>query len=659
MLSRLLILTWCLWFLAFGLLSSCDSDNGANEPEKGDMERELEAPLTVEAIVEADRTGFFFNRPYPSDELLSLEGTLDLSTFPASPLSIGNDLIQGWIRQIGKAVRGFPALPLIVFRFEEVLMVDERYNGEEDDPIRCRSLDSEDRVPLVVRFLADPVGDPFLPSNSLILMPQPSHPLRLGERYIVEIDQRLATAPQNYVLPEQASENSAVATVFTVADHLAEYHSLLNYTDKLITTEPTLLDPDENGLREVVELGYHQGTTPNDKKSTLCTVRFADGAIETTYLDNRDGTPEQVLDLTEGPFNVFQTTIQTAAFQEPEGRPYISPGTGFISDCGRSDGWILFDENNNLTTPPHAEDIRVVIQVPRELNGPHAVVLWLHGSGGDAYEPAARINPEDRLQQLRSVLADLGAVIVSADLPLYGQRYPMIDEGYSKDLGFYNVANLVAYRDNLRQGAIDAHILFRFVRERLPALLGNSRIDVDRIGAFGHSLGSQIQMLAAVAQQGEGPKKVLLSGSGGFISNYLVSANVLVSNSSITDFVFLLANETPPENVTGNAVLGALFGVPSAAWEHVDRFHPLLQLFQTIIDPSDPLSMARLSRTPMTLSMGIGDRQAPNEGSRWLTETLPEGTLIECQPQSDYDGHYCMFREDRGQETLRQFVEGL
>ena len=114
-----------------------------------------------------------------------------------------------------------------------------------------------------------------------------------------------------------------------------------------------------------------------------------------------------------------------------------------------------------------------------------------------------------------------------------------------------------------------------------------------------------------------------------------------------------LADATPAE------LAGALIGLPEEAWVHVDRYHPLIQLFGVIMDPSDPLMFGADQVVPETLLLGLGDLQVPEQTTRWLAEVTPGATLVTCQPAGDYDGHLCLFREDEGLAALEDWASGL
>ena len=125
----------------------------------------------------------------------------------------------------------------------------------------------------------------------------------------------------------------------------------------------------------------------------------------------------------------------------------------------------------------------------------------------------------------------------------------------------------------------------------------------------------------------------------------------------VDDLIKLASNENPLG--PSPKAIAALLGVPEEAWDHVDRLHPALGLFQLIMDPSDPMAVAPWSPVPETIVLGVGDYQVPNNTTEWLAEALPDATVIRCEPAGDYDGHYCIYRETEGLEAFKEFGAGL
>lgn len=617
------------------------------------------------AVVAPDRSEHLLDRPYPSAELRNAAGWVELEGFPLPPPGLGQNFLRGWLRQVASSVSGFSAMTPVYFRFEAEPALREAYPGRPGDPVQLFSLDSRHRVPVRVRFVEDARGDPYLRDGALLVMPDERHPLRLGERYAAVVSRRVARRAPGWSppagLPDFVARGAAVATVFRVHDGAEQLETLRAAADAVLDADPSLLQPPD-GLREVSSLRYEQGTTPSGTEATLEIVTFANGGQEVTFLEAESGAPPVDVDLTGPPMRVFQTSVRTVTFQDPEGRPWQSPGLGIIFDTERSDGWMPFSPDGVLDPATiGTEEIRVVVQVPRE-GRDHAMVLWGHGSGGDAYESVQRTDPANDMPEIRARVAERGAILLGSDQPLFGRRFPLVEEGFDDNLTLVNIPNLPAFRDNVRQGAVDQHVLVRFARDVLPGLLeaemGHDVVDPRRIGYFGHSVGAEITAVAAPlhARDLDG---ILINGTSGFKMHSVLASDLFRLEGTVGEAIFALAGIPVPEDPTPAETLGALFGVPEAAVDGIDRFHPLGQPFQLIIDPSDPLSLAPEHPTPITVFFGEGDTFVPPDGPVWLADASRDGELVTCTPGGDFNGHFCVFREETGFRAYERLVDGL
>lgn len=621
-------------------------------------------PSLAQAIVRADRSAHLLDRPYPSDELRAATGRVVLQGFPRIGPQIGQNFMGGWLAQVASTVNGFSSMTPIYFRFDRDPGLAPSHAGRADDPVRLFSLDSGDRVPLRTRFVADSLGDPYLPNGTLVVVPEETHPLRPGERYAAIVTRDVARPADGWSIPPglerdpRALLQHAVATVFTVQSPAVQLDRLRAAADALLDAGPLPAIPPP-ALREVASLSYAPGVTASGQPATIETVSFVDGGTETTEL-NDSRFAARTIDLASGPYRVYQTRIATAAFQDPAGRPYQSPGVGIVFDFVRRDGWIDFGADDALRTLPHAEPMRVVVQVPRQPGpgGLRGVLRWGHGSGGDAYEAIERVDPANDLASLRARIAAAGAVIVSFDQPLFGQRFPLIDRGYEPTLAIVNVANLPAFRDGVRQGAVDAHVVTRFAREVLPALVPGLPASPP-LAAFGHSIGAQIAGVALGLQRSDGLAGVFLNGTGGFQTHSVLASDLLRVQGSVGDLIFQLAGITPVPGARPPQILGALFGVPEAAWPAIDRHHPLSLPFQLVTEGADPLPVMPLSDARVQVMIGDGDGFVPPEGGAWLAGAARDGVSLPCAPSTPYDGHYCVFREEAGRAAFDALLSGL
>ena len=610
-------------------------------------------------LFDADRTTHFLNRPFPADELLDSRGHPDLSDFPKADTVLGERFAESWAQQATESVYGFSPLAPIFMRFNGPLPLTQNegsFSGNIDDPVRLFDVASGSYVPIDYRFVPDAFGDPFLRNNTLVLAPHPSNALSSGATYIAEVTTEIAESPEGWTAPQGAHKDAAFATRFTVQDVQGELAAMADAVWEALDTDPSLLLPTE--FKRLVTLSYTQGQTPSGEDATVVTAGFEDGEEALSYMIPVEDL-NLTVDLSEDPMAVYEAEIQTLAFRDLSTQPYTSPGFGFLNDFDRTDGRIPFSAGAQLEITPSPEPMRIVVQVPQEGEN-FSVMTWDHGTAGQAYNAVQRPTQGEDFLALRSAWATAGMAVISRDQPLYGTRFPLIDEGYNATLGFYNLNNLPAFRDNQRQGAVDHMVLTAFVRQELSK---HFSVDSERVGAFGHSLGSVTANLGLAMQGGSGAEKSLLSGTGGLFSVYVTDTGLLSNGSgstaSLAQILYGLLGADAPENPTGRSTMGALFGLPEAAWDHIDRLHPILGLFQLIMDGSDPMAVASNQLNAVHIFKGLDDWQVPNVATDWLAEAIVGSETTECKRSFFYDGHYCIFRETEGRAAFERFAAKL
>jgi len=623
----------------------------------------------VHAIVDPARPTHFFDLPFPSDELLRADGTPDLSAYPRSDAQPVGPLIAGWATRLEQTAQGFANEGAAYFRFDGALTgLPEQTLGLPEDPVLWVSLSgTPELLPLDLRFVADPHGDPFWAPDTLAFGPTIGHPPRSGGTYAAVVMRSAgALPPVGYALPAGVADalaaagvtaEPAVATAFTVQDATGQLHALAADVDARRGATP---DWGTVPFKRVVSLAYSQGLTPSGKDATVQTVTFEDGSTELSY-QGADEEGDITVDLgADWPMAVYQAELTTLNYSGLDDRPYMSPGLATLGDGARSSGWIQFS-NGVLDDTPDEEPMRIVVSLPKGGDGqPRAnvpVVIWDHGTGGSAYNSVQRRSMYDNGAEIAARFAQAGTAIIGRDAPLYGTRYPLIDEGYSDSLGFYNIVNLPAFRDNQRQAAVDGHVLLRFVQTGLNGALPAGSVDPTHVRRGGHSLGSVTANLGS-AMEPDAFDGLFISGTGGFLTHYFLDTGLIGDlDPSLISTLFGLFGATPPDTVTPAAVVGAALGLDEAAWDNIDRFHPAILLFQWTMDPSDPMTVARDETLPAQMVMGISDHQVPNFTTQALSGALPDATLTECAPGGDYDPHYCFWREQTGWDTLAAWLK--
>ncbi len=617
----------------------------------------------VRVVYDPQRPTHYFDVPFPSDDLRDDAGFPDLTGFPTAEAELARDIELGWIDRIEHTTQGFANNGAIYFRFDGPVDLPNATAGLPTDPVVMVAMDGSELVPLELHFVADPEGDPHFGPNTLAIVPALGSPPTSGQRYAVAVLRGGGIGPpKGHDTPDEVRDAlrladvrgaPAWATVFTVQDATAQLRALFDDADT------RLGDWGSPTFQQVVELEYRAGETPSGKEATVEIARYADGGERVVYLSYDPGE-EQVLDLTSWPMVVYEAEIPTLNYQDPDDRPYMSPGLLHITDIDRDSGWIDFSAGA-LVSEPWVEPMRITVSLPADPQGnplpARGALVWDHGTAGDAYNIVQRPGADDDSRVLAQVLADANFATIGRDATLYGSRYPLIDDGFTDgSLGFYNIVNLPAFRDNQRQTAIDGHVLLRYLQQQLNADLPGGSIDPTHVRRGGHSLGSVTSNLGLAAEP-EAWESAFLVGTGGDFSLYFLETGLLAGQDpELLASLFALFGAPTPSEITTEALVGAVLGVPEPAWEAIDRTHPLLTLFQWTMDPADPMSVARDETTPVTVVIAPGDLQTPAFTAESLATALPMDTVAYCTARGDYDPHQCLWREPEGPELLAAWL---
>jgi hypothetical protein len=626
-----------------------------------------ETEFAVHAIVDPDRPEHFFDMPFPSNDMLDSQQFPDLDGFPEAPQPLAEGIVRGWATRLGMTANGFGINTAAYFRFDGDVDVPTDLAGTPEDPVLLVRVDAPEQVPVITTFVADPMGDPYWAPHTLAIASALGHPLQSGGTYAAVVMQSAGVGPaEGWETPRDVRDaldaagvegDPAVATVFTVQDATGQLKQLFADDDT------RLGDWGDVQFQRVTSIDFAPGLTPSGNDTTIMTATFEGGGTELTYLEATDPpeTGTHFVDLGDPwPMAVYQAYIPMPNYSGLEDRPYMSPGVGTINDTERYTGWIDFVDGQ-LVPDPDIEMVRIVVSIPKDAGGEPIenakVMVWDHGTSGHAYESVQRKNKYDDGLAVATVLASHGYATIGRDAPLYGTRFPLIDEGFPGSLGFYNIVNLPAFRDNQRQTAVDGHTLLRYIQEELDQDLPAGSVDPASVVRFGHSLGSVTANLG-VAGEPDAWNSIFLSGSGGLFTHYFLDTGLLddISPDDIA-LLFGLVGATPPDDVTAPAALGAILGLDEDAWVNVNRFHPVITLFQWTMDPSDPMSVARDERLPASMLICTGDHQVPNFTSEALAEALPDVDVLQVDPTaSDYDPHNCLHREVAAQDFLGEWL---
>ena len=599
--------------------------------------------------------------------MLDADMHADLTDFPETPSEITREVISGWASRISKTSQGFANHGSAYFRFEDRLDIPSALEGLPTDPVVLIDVDTGELIPLATRFTTAALGDPFLADNLLAMAPALGHPPPPGATLAAVVMESAGAHASAGWQPSTEVEDAleragiegrpAVATTFTTQDTTGELVALFADVDERLGAAP---DFGEVRWRRIVHVDFQQGETASEEEATIVTATFEDGSTDVVNMyANPDGTHAH--DLMDWPMAVYQAEIPVFNYSGLDDRPYMSPGVSHLFDTDEESGWIEFGEQG-LLSEPDVEMMRIILSIPKDESGePRTdapLVMYDHGTGGSAINSVQRINKNDLGREVAQRFADAGWAVIGRDGPLYGSRFDLTDAGFSGgSLGFYNVVNLPAFRDNQRQTAVDGHTLLRFIQHNLNPSLASGSIDTTRVRRMGHSLGSVTSNLG-VAAEPDAYESVLLSGTGGVLSHYFLDTGLIddLGDDLIGQVFTLFQVDDPPDPITAPAVLGAASGLPQEAWVNIDRLHPMLTLFQWTMDPSDPMSVARDEQLPATVLIGVGDHQVPNFTSHALATALPDARVVSVEASWDYDPHVVLHREILGFDALTEWL---
>lgn len=503
----------------------------------------------------------FFALPIPLDARLDDEGRPQWAGLPhPARIRLVGDLVEQAEERFG-----WPTMPVVFFQFDGELPPHEPSTviaAAADSPVIVVDVDetSPERgrfVPTVVHTLP---ADAYAPDHTLAVAPRPGFLLRPHTTYAVVVRRafgdaageplgvpiglrwvlrgrspggRLGNAVFGALSPALgaladagvAADEIAALTVFTTGDPSARLAAL---SDRVVAQ-----------------------TTP-----TVSGFRVAEGGGE------------------HARFCVLEAELAMPQFQE--GTPPFSAGGGTFA----------IDRTGHLEEQ-REEAVPIVLTLPRRPmpDGGYPVVTYLHGTGGTTMqvvdrgpvlvEGGARTPGEGPAH----VLAARGFATVGTALPLNPQRTPG-----AGDLA-YITGNLLAFRDNIGQGAIEQRLTFNAL-ERLvvPAEVvaecgdglvdvGEVSLDTEQILLMGQSQGGHYANVVAALD----PRvtAVVPTGAGGYQS-WLI---LIQPNSDLGRLLPALLEADSEMTFTHPAM-----AVLQAAWEVVEPMVYMRRLHESPID---------------------------------------------------------------------------
>ena len=508
--------------------------------------------------------------PMPGAHLRDAEGRVRLRGLP-NPLGIR--LVTDLRRLIERDADGFAVSATVYFPFDGALdpeslpEVAETLDAEgavqvidvdPDSPERGR------RFPLEVGFLAD--GGPFGAPDLLAALPVQGIPLREGTRYAAVVTRAIRDAAG-----EPIGVPRAVRRLMLDGD--------------AGDLPPRAQEAFLSAAEEVVRQGL-------DPEAVAALTAFRTGRPTrdlARHVEDLAGRgpprltrPFTLTDRFER-FCVFEAETRVPVYQRGE-PPYDVEGGGW-----------------DLSGPPTVQteaESRLVLSLPRGAGAarlPVAVFIRTGGGGdrplvdrGVRAEPGGEAITPGTGPALE--LAKVGMAGLSWDGPHGGLR----SEGGDEQFVVFNFVNPEALRDNLRQTAVEATWLLGLLPEltitSTACGLDGVRLEDERAGLVGHSMGATIAPLAAAFE----PRfeAVVLSGAGGsWIENVVHKERPI----AVRPFAEILLDYDD---------LGRTLG----------PLDPALALLQWAGEPADPpLYGARVAAGARHVLMfqGIADRYIP------------------------------------------------
>ncbi len=462
----------------------------------------------------------FFESPWPCDARLRADGRLDLAGFPnPGPSSMLQDILD----TIEAETVGFGTNQAGYFTFDGPLdaaaLADSVFLVDvSDGPTRG------ERVPVATRFF--PAARQFTPANTLVVRPELGFPLRERTRYALVV---LRAAGGVHGLLGATSDFERMKLPQPPEDpRLAAWWRVL---------EPALAALDVPAS-EVAALSVF---TTQDVLGEMLRVRdFAAGEAPPT-------ASRWAFQVAWADSWRFEGYLQVPELQAGA-PPNFEGGGGFVFD------------GEGAPVVQRRPEIPFVLTTPR--GAPPAagwpVVIYAHGTGGNRLSFV--------YEEVGERLARAGLAVISIDQPLHGARNPA---GWSEDLVTFNATNVLAMRDNFRQGALDVLVLRRLLADlAVPAEVSPSGtalpLDGSRVAFFGHSQGSlNGPIFLAVSPDTAGG---VFSGPGGGLGVALLEKVEPVDIRALV--------------VTGLGLVDAEF----------DLDHPVIAVFTAFAERADPLN---------------------------------------------------------------------
>ena len=503
--------------------------------------------------------GDFWSVPLPSDLRRQEDGTLNLERWPgARP-----QLVKMWLETIdarlgtGWGVNAGAFFTLTGGALDVATLPSASVSLTGDSAIQFIDIDPDSpeygrRFPIDVTFTAEAIT--YQPAALLSVMPVQGFPRRGNTLYAVVLFDGLKSTDGQSLGASRA------------------FHDALQQTDDAEAAAKESLAPlrrflDGNKLSRHRVVGATVFRTIDPMASLRKLAAFAESLPVPTLEQpwtRLDEYPDYVL--------------YTARYRVPHVQSGPKPGKGRV----------VWSEDGRVPVQQGTQSVRLSVAMPKRAPpaSGQALTVYFHGSGGEYREvmdrgPLAPTGPrpsqgDPPLGSGPSAwLARRGIATMGFDFPLHGDRDSPPD---TTGLKLYDLfGDIDSTVDNMNVAAMEAVYLTRMLPSLelpLPAG-GTARVDMTKLSAMGHSMGSTIGIPAATVD----PRvnAWVFSGAGGLLLEVATTATYPVELRTTLELL-----------------LGFKDG------EQLSRTHPLLNAFQSLWDFTDPTAKARhVTREPL------------------------------------------------------------
>jgi hypothetical protein len=521
------------------LAVACAGGCGSSSSDEAPAEERPSPPVTVR--MDFARAGSLFDAPFPSDDLLLPDGKVAIDRFP-NPSN--NPFVAQLTKVLAADARGFATTAGVFASLtgpvDPASLPDLAASVTPAASVALIGLDDGTRWPIHVAFEDD--AGPFGAANMLSAVPLQGIALPPKRTFGLAITSRVRDTKGRPLAASDAMRSiahdgasrwapavQALAKAGVAADDLAglAVFTTGDPTEQMISVTKAALAAPPPALAAAPKRG--------EVFDAYCVYN-----AQLTMPDYQAGAP-----------------------------PYAREGGGWALDAA------------GRPIAQRAAAVRVVLTVPRApapARGYPLAVMIRTGGGGDrplvdrGAQNASGAALEPGSGPARE-LAKIGFAGASADGPHAGPRNPTNGD---EQFLMFNVENVTAIRDNVRESALETAVFARvletlsFDASDCPGASPTARFDTSRMALMGHSMGATIAPLALAAE----PKfrAAVLGGAGAsWIENVLFKLKPL----AVRPIVEILLGYRGDERT-------------------LHRGDPVLTLIQWALEPADPLVYDRL-----------------------------------------------------------------